>query len=95
MTLVLVVMARPLRIQGSKRGRFSMLPYFSCVAAAEPYTRHHGSQTPQPNLSEGVKWMLQTYTSRFKAPLVDGSGKGYLRRVGCAADAGTISIGSG
>lgn len=53
-------------------------------------------ETPQPNLSEGMKWLLQTYTSRFnrrhkffghvfsgrfKAPLVDGSGNGYLRTV--------------
>jgi putative transposase len=53
-------------------------------------------ETPQPNLSDGMKWLLQTYTSRFnrrhrflghvfsgrfKAPLVDGSGNGYLRTV--------------
>ncbi len=53
-------------------------------------------ETPQANLSEGMKWLLQTYTSRFnrrhkffghvfsgrfKAPVVDGSGKGYLRTV--------------
>jgi putative transposase len=53
-------------------------------------------ETPQPNLSEGMKWLLQTYTSRFnrrrglsghvfsgrfKAPMVDGSGNGYLRTV--------------
>ena len=53
-------------------------------------------ETPQPNLSEGMKWLLQTYTSgfkrrhrffghvfsgRFKALLVDGSGSGYLRTV--------------
>lgn len=51
-------------------------------------------ETPQPNLSLGMKWLLQTYSSRFnrrrqlfghvfsgrfKAPLVDGSGNGYLR----------------
>jgi REP element-mobilizing transposase RayT len=51
-------------------------------------------ETPQPNLSVGMKWLLQTYTSRFnhrhryfghlfsgryKAPVVDGSGNGYLR----------------
>jgi putative transposase len=51
-------------------------------------------ETPQPNLSAGMKWLLQTYTSRFnrrhrefghlfsgrfKAPLVEGSGNGYLR----------------
>ena len=48
-------------------------------------------ETPQPNLSDGMKWVLQTYTGRFnrrhgfsghvfsgrfKAPLVDGSGSG-------------------
>ncbi|MGO8675294.1 MAG: transposase [Limisphaerales bacterium] len=53
-------------------------------------------ETPQANLSNGMKWLLQTYTSRFnrrhrffghlfsgrfKAPLVDGSGSGYLRTV--------------
>ena len=53
-------------------------------------------ETPQPNLSEGMKWLLQTYTSRFnrrhrlfghvfsgrfKAPLVDGGGSGYLGTV--------------
>ncbi len=51
-------------------------------------------ETPEPNLSAGMKWLLQTYSSRFnrrhkffghvfsgryKAPLVDGSGTGYLR----------------
>ena len=51
-------------------------------------------ETPQPNLSAGMKWLLQTYSSRFnrrhkffshvfsgryKAPLVDGSGTGCLR----------------
>ena len=25
-------------------------------------------QTPQPNLSDGMRWLLQTYTSRFKPP---------------------------
>jgi len=53
-------------------------------------------ETPQPNLSMGMKWFLQTYTGRFnrrhklfghlfsgrfKAPLVDASGNGYLRTV--------------
>ena len=53
-------------------------------------------ETPQPNLSDGMKWLLGTYTSRynrrhkdfghlfsgrFKAPLVEGSGNGYLRTV--------------
>ena len=53
-------------------------------------------EIPRPNLSEGMKWLLQSYTSRFnrrhklfghvfsgrfKAPLVDGSGDGYLRTV--------------
>ena len=57
---------------------------------------HMVLETPQPNLSEGMKWLLQTYTSRFnrrhkffghvfsgrfKAPLVEGSGNGYLRTV--------------
>ena len=51
-------------------------------------------ETPEPNLSVGMKWLLQTYSSRFnrrhkffghvfsgryKAPLVDGRGTGYLR----------------
>jgi hypothetical protein len=51
-------------------------------------------ETPEPNLSAGMKWLLQTYSSRFnrrhqyfghvfsgryKALLVDGSGTGYLR----------------
>jgi putative transposase len=51
-------------------------------------------ETPEPNLCAGMKWLLQTYSSRFnrrhkffghvfsgryKAPLVDGSGTGYLR----------------
>jgi putative transposase len=51
-------------------------------------------ETPEPNLSAGMKWLLQTYSSRlnrrhkffghvfsgrYKAPLVDGSGTGYLR----------------
>jgi putative transposase len=55
---------------------------------------HMVVETPQPNLSDGMKWLLQTYTSRFnrkhglsghvfsgryKAPLVEGSGNGYLR----------------
>jgi REP-associated tyrosine transposase len=53
-------------------------------------------ETPQPNLSEGMKWLLQTFTSRYnrrhrcfghlfsgryKAPIVDGSGNGHLRSV--------------
>jgi putative transposase len=53
-------------------------------------------ETPQPNLAVGMKWFLQTYTSRFnhrhrylghlfsgryKAPIVEGSGTGYLRSV--------------
>ena len=25
-------------------------------------------QTPQPNLSDGMRWLLQTYTSCFKPP---------------------------
>ncbi len=51
-------------------------------------------ETPQPNLVEGMKWLLGTYTSRFnrrhreyghlfsgryKALVVDGSGTGYLK----------------
>ena len=55
-------------------------------------------ETPQPNLSEGMKWLLQTYTrrfnrrhgffghvfsGRFKAPLVDGSGTGYSTKCRC------------
>jgi putative transposase len=54
-------------------------------------------ETPQPNLVAGMKWLLGTYTSRFnrrhqlsghlfsgryKALIVDGSGTGYLKRVG-------------
>jgi REP element-mobilizing transposase RayT len=53
-------------------------------------------ETPQPNLVAGMKWFLGTYTSRFnrrhklfghlfsgryKALVVDGSGKGYLKTV--------------
>ena len=53
-------------------------------------------ETPVPNLAEGMKWLLQTYTSRFnrrhkysghlfsgryKALLIEGSGNGYLRTV--------------
>jgi REP element-mobilizing transposase RayT len=51
-------------------------------------------ETPQPNLVEGMKWFLGTYTARFnrrhklcghlfsgryKALIIDGSGNGYLR----------------
>ena len=53
-------------------------------------------ETPQPNLVHGVKWLLGVYTKRFnirhklcghlfagryKAPVVEGSGSGYLRTV--------------
>src|SRR5688572_33460673 len=53
-------------------------------------------ETPQPNLVDGMKWFLGTYTSRFnrrhkefghlfsgryKALIVDGSGNGYLKTV--------------
>jgi putative transposase len=53
-------------------------------------------ETPQPNLVLGMKWLLRVYTKRFnlrhklcghlfagryKALLVEGSGKGYLRTV--------------
>src|ERR1041384_4386294 len=53
-------------------------------------------ETPQANLVAGMKWFLGTFTSRFnrrhklyghlfsgryKALIVDGSGKGYLRTV--------------
>ncbi len=53
-------------------------------------------ETPQPNLVEGMKWLLGTYTNRFnhrhkvfghlfsgryKALYVDGSGNGYLKTV--------------
>jgi putative transposase len=53
-------------------------------------------ETPQPNLVYGVKWLLGVYTKRFnirhklcghlfagryKAPVVEGSGSGYLRTV--------------
>jgi len=55
---------------------------------------HAVVETPQPNLVDGMKWLLGTYTSRFnrrhrvvghlfsgryKALPVDGSGNGYLR----------------
>lgn len=55
-------------------------------------------ETPQPNLSAGMKWLLGTYTQRFnrrhrhwghlfggryKAQLIDESSRGYLR---CACD---------
>ena len=51
-------------------------------------------EPPQPNLVAGMKWLLGTYTSRFnrrhkkfghlfsgryKGPVIDGSGDGYLR----------------
>ena len=51
-------------------------------------------ETPQPNLVEGMKWLLGTYTGRFnrrhkefghlfsgryKSLVVDGSGNGYLK----------------
>lgn len=54
-------------------------------------------ETPQPNLVTGMKWLLGTYTNRFnrrhkvfghlfsgryKSLIVDGSGNGYLKRVG-------------
>ena len=53
-------------------------------------------ETPQPNLVGGMKWLLGVYTKRFnirhklcghlfagryKAPVVEGSGSGYLRTV--------------
>ena len=53
-------------------------------------------ETPEPNLVQGMTWLLGTYTGRFnrrhqvtghlfsgryKALLVDGSGNGYLRTV--------------
>src|SRR6266478_6995887 len=53
-------------------------------------------ETPKPNLVEGMKWFLGTYTSRFnrrhklvghlfsgryKALIVEGSGNGYLKSV--------------
>ena len=57
---------------------------------------HPVLETPQANLVAGMKWFLGTYTSRFnrrhrlfghlfsgryKALIVDGSGRGYLRTV--------------
>ncbi len=57
---------------------------------------HFVVETPQPNLVEGMKWLLGTYTGRFnrrhrefghlfsgryKALVVDGSGTGYLKTV--------------
>lgn len=57
---------------------------------------HFVVETPQPNLVDGMKWFLGTYTSRFnrrhklfghlfsgryKALIVDGSGDGYLKTV--------------
>ena len=53
-------------------------------------------ETPKPNLVDGMKWLLGTYTSRFnrrhrlcghlfsgryKALFIDGSGNGYLKTV--------------
>ena len=53
-------------------------------------------ETPQPNLVEGMKWLLGTYTGRYnrrhkefghlfseryKSLVVDGSGKGYLKTI--------------
>ncbi len=55
---------------------------------------HFVGETPNPNLVEGMKWLLGTYTKRFngrhkvfghlfsgryKALVVDGSGTGYLK----------------
>jgi putative transposase len=55
---------------------------------------HLVGETPQANLVVGMKWLLRPYTSRFnrrhrvfghlfsgrsKAPIVDGSGKGYFK----------------
>jgi REP element-mobilizing transposase RayT len=55
---------------------------------------HAVEETPEPNLVDGMKWLLGTYTSRFnrrhrvvghlfsgryKALPVDGSGNGYLK----------------
>ena len=57
---------------------------------------HLVSETPQPNLVAGMKWLLGTYTSRYhrrhkefghllsgryKALVVEGSGDGYLKTV--------------
>jgi len=57
---------------------------------------HFVLETPQPNLVDGMKWFLGTYTSRFnrrhklfghlfsgryKSLIVDGSGNGYLKTV--------------
>jgi REP element-mobilizing transposase RayT len=57
---------------------------------------HLVTETPQPNLVAGMKWLLGTYTVRFnlrhrlnghlfggryKGLIVDGSGNGYLRTV--------------
>jgi putative transposase len=59
---------------------------------------HMVMETPQPNLALGMKWLLGTYTQRFnrrhrhwghlfggryKAQLIDGRSRGYLR---CACD---------
>ncbi len=57
---------------------------------------HFVPETPHANLVEGMQWLLSTYTNRFnrrhklvghlfsgryKAPVVDGTGSGYLRTV--------------
>src|SRR5688572_8089482 len=57
-------------------------------------------ETPQANLVAGMKWFLGTYTGRFnrrhhlsghlfsgryKSLVVDGSGNGYLRKIGRAS----------
>ena len=61
-----------------------------------PNHLHIVIETPQPNLVAGMKWLMGTYTSRYnrrhkefghlfsgryKALVVDGSGKGYLKTV--------------
>lgn len=61
-----------------------------------PNRLHLVIETPQPNLAAGMKWLLGTYTGRYnrrhrelgrlfsgryKALLVEGGGKGYLKTV--------------
>ena len=68
-------------------------------------------ETPQPNLVDGMKWFLGTYTARFnrrhkefghlfsgryKALMVDGSGGGYLKTAcDSASGAGLVLGGRG
>ena len=80
---------------GEAGGRSGWQVHAYCLM---PNHFHLVVETPQPTLVAGMKWLLGTYTGRFnrrhklsghlfggryKALIVDGSGRGYLRTV-CA-----------